>query len=110
MLDIALPTQQRRGPQCAVLGAVIEVEPGPQTLVQLFQRERLFAIQVVQELFPARAEKTFDFPAALGLVRRSVHDEHADGCRNPRQLRAAIDLGVIHIEPHGHAAGGNGLA
>ena len=44
VLDIALPAQQRGGPQGAVLGAVIGVfDPGPQTVVQLFQRERLFA-------------------------------------------------------------------
>ena len=47
VLDVALPAQQRRGPQGAVLGAVIDVEPRPQTLVQLFQGERLFAIQIV---------------------------------------------------------------
>jgi hypothetical protein len=55
VLDVALPTQQRCGPQGAVLGAVINVEPRPQTLVQLFQSERLFAIQIVQELVPTRA-------------------------------------------------------
>ena len=99
VLDIALPTQQGVVPREAVLGAVIDVEPGPQALVQLFERERLLAIQVVQKLFPARAEEAFDFSAALGLIGRSVHDQHADGCGDPRQLRAAIDLGVIHVEP-----------
>jgi hypothetical protein len=34
VLDIALPTEQRRGPQAGVVGAVVEVEPGPQALVR----------------------------------------------------------------------------
>ena len=61
VLDIALPAQQRRGSQRAVLGAVIDVEPGPQALVQLFQRERLFAIQVVQKLFPTASGRSVRF-------------------------------------------------
>jgi hypothetical protein len=36
VLDIALPAQQRRGPQGAVLGAVIAVvDPGPQALIEI---------------------------------------------------------------------------
>jgi hypothetical protein len=46
VLDIALPTGQRGGAQSTVLGAVIDVDPNPQALVQLFQGERWFAIQV----------------------------------------------------------------
>jgi len=110
VLDVALPTQQRRGPQGAVLGAVINVEPRPQTLVQLFQSERLFAIQIVQELVPTRAEEPLDLAAAFGLIGRSVHDQHADGGRNPRQLCTAIDLGVVHIEPDSGAPTGDRLA
>src|SRR5262245_54304359 len=101
VLDIALPTQQRRGPQGTVLGAVIDIGPGPQSLVQLIERERWLAIRVVQELFSTRAEKAFDFPAAIGLIRRSVYDEQTDGCPNPRQLWTAIDLGIVHVEPDG---------
>jgi len=100
VLDIALPAQQRRGSERTMLGAVVDVEPGPQSLVQFLQRERLFAVQVVKKLFPRRTEEPLDFPATLGLVRRRVDDEHADGCRNVRQLRAAIDLGVVHVKPH----------
>ena len=93
-----------------MLGAVIDIEPGPQALVQLFQRQRLFAVQVVQELFARRAEEPFDLPASFGLIRRGMDDEHADGGRDPRQLRAAVDLGVIHIQPHRDTAGRDGLA
>ena len=39
-----------------------------------------------------------------------MHDEHAEGCGDPRQLRAAIDLGIVHIQPDGGAASGDGLA
>src|SRR5690242_9723139 len=90
VLDVALPTEQGRGPQAAVLGAVVEVEPGPQALVQLFQRQRLFAVQVVQELFAYRPEEAFDLSSALGLIRRGMDDEHTDGGRDARQLRAAV--------------------
>lgn len=41
---------------------------------------------------------------------RGVRDEDADGCRNARQLRAAIGLGVVDVETSGHAAGGHGLS
>jgi hypothetical protein len=84
VFDIALPAQQRRGSQRAVFGAVVDVEPRPQALVQLLQRERLLAVQVVQELFPARAEEALDFSASLRLIRRGVHDEHAHRCRDSR--------------------------
>ena len=111
VLDIALPAHQRSGSQSAVLGAVIGVvDPGPQALVQLFQRERLLAVQVVQELLAHGTEVALDFSAAFGLIGRRVHDENADGGGDARQLRAAIDLGVIHVETHGQAAGGDGLA
>ena len=110
VLDVALPTEQGRGPQAAVLAAVVEVEPGPQALVQLFQRQRLFAIQVVQELFPTRPAKAFDLAPAFRLIRRGMDDERADRCRDPGQLRAAVDLGVIHIQPDRDTAGRDGLA
>src|SRR5215510_9310829 len=38
-----------------------------------------------------------------GLVRKRVHDQHADRCRDSRQLWAAIDLGIVHVEPDGGA-------
>src|SRR5262249_8604425 len=70
-LDVSLPTQQWCCPQGAVLGTVIEVEPRPQPLVELFEGESLFAVQVVQELFPARPEEPFHLSASLRLIRRS---------------------------------------
>jgi len=39
-----------------------------------------------------------------------VHDEDADGGGDAGQLRGAVDLGVVHVETCGNAAGGNGLA
>ena len=39
-----------------------------------------------------------------------MHDEDADGCGDASELRRAIDLGVVHIQAGGHAAGGDGLA
>ena len=72
--------------------------------------ERLFGIQIGQELFAHGAEEALDFAAPLGLIRRRVNDQHADGGGDARQLRAAIDLGVVHVETDGHAAGGDGLA
>jgi len=38
-----------------------------------------------------------------------VDDEDADGGGDPRQLRRAVDLGVIHIEASGQTTGGDGL-
>src|SRR5215470_1549693 len=93
-----------------MLSPVIHVEPGPQALIQLIERKGLLAVQVVQKLFPARAEETLDFSAALRLIRRRVDDEHAHRCRDPRQLRATIDLGVIHVKPDGDATSSGGLA
>jgi hypothetical protein len=89
---------------------LVEVKPGPQALVQLFQRQRLFAVQVVQELFAHRPKEPFDLPASFGLIGRSMNDEHADGGGDARQLRAAVDLSVIHIQPHRDTARGDGLA
>ena len=66
VLDIALPAQQGRGAQAAVLGAVVDVEPGPQAFVQLLQRQRLFAIQVVQELFASERKNRSIFPRPSG--------------------------------------------
>jgi hypothetical protein len=39
-----------------------------------------------------------------------VHDEDADGGGDAGQLRRAVDLGVVHVETSGDAAGGDGLA
>ena len=61
VFDIALPTQQRRGSQGAVLGAVINVEPGPQAVVQLIERERLLAGPGCSEIVPGRNGKTVRF-------------------------------------------------
>ncbi len=39
-----------------------------------------------------------------------MHNERAHRCCDSGQLRAAIDLGVIHIQPHRDTAGRDGLA
>src|SRR5208283_4282231 len=67
VFNVALPAQQRGGLQSAVLGAVIDVvDPGPQKLVQRFQRQGEFGIEVGQELFAQRAEVALDFAAPFG--------------------------------------------
>src|SRR6202142_2432012 len=111
LFDIALPTQQRRGLQRAVLMAVIDsVEPVPQALVELLEREQNFGIERGQKLFAHGTEEAFDLAAAFGLIGRGVHDENADGGGDAGQLRRAVDLGVIHVETGGDAAGSDGLA
>jgi len=50
-LDIPLPACQGSGGQAGMLGAVIHLlDPGPQPLVQLLQREPGLGIQIGQEL------------------------------------------------------------
>ena len=71
---------------------------------------RTFGIEVGQKLLAHGAEEALDLAAAFGLIGRRVHDEDADGSGDARQLRRAIDLGVVHVEPGGHAASGDGLA
>lgn len=39
-----------------------------------------------------------------------MDNERADGCGDPRQLRAAVDLAVIHIEPPRYATSCDRLA
>ena len=39
-----------------------------------------------------------------------MHDQSAERGGDARQLRRAIDLGVVDVEPDGDAAGGDGLA
>jgi hypothetical protein len=39
-----------------------------------------------------------------------MHDEDADRGGDAGQLRGAVDLGVVHVETRGNAAGGNSLA
>ena len=39
-----------------------------------------------------------------------MYDEDADGSGDAGQLRGAVDLGVVHVEARGDAAGGDGLA
>ena len=39
-----------------------------------------------------------------------MHDEDADGSGDAGQLRRTVDLGVVHVEASGDAAGGDGLA
>src|SRR5580700_40835 len=99
LFDIALPTQQRRGLQRAVLMAVIDsFEPMPQALVELLDREQNFGIERGQKLFARRTEEAFDLAAAFGLIRRRMHDEDADGGGDAGQLRGAVNLGIVHVE------------
>jgi hypothetical protein len=62
------------------------------------------------EMLAHGTEEAFDLAAAFGLIGRRVHDENADGSGNAGQLRGAVDLGVVHVEAGGDAAGGDGLA
>ena len=105
--------QRSSGVVCkrAVFAAVIDgVEPVPQALVELLERQQDFGIEVGQKLLAHGTEEAFDLAAAFGLIGRRVHDEDADGSGDARQLRRAIDLGVVHVEAGGDAAGGDGLA
>src|ERR1039457_2491514 len=52
-------------------------------------------------------KETFDLATALGLIRRRVNDEDAEGGGNARQLRRAVDLGIVHVEARGKAARGD---
>ena len=82
----------------------------PQALVELLEGEQNFGIEDGQKLFAHGTEEAFDLAAAFGLIGRGVHDEDADGGGDARQLRGAVDLGVVHVEAGGNAAGGDGLA
>ena len=105
LLDIALPAQQRSGAQGAVFGAVIDVfDPDPETVVQLFERERVFGIEVGEELIAYGAKAALDLAAALGLIGTRVNDQSAERGGDARQLRRAIDLGVVDVQANGHAA------
>ena len=94
-----------------MLAQVIDgFQPMPEPLVQLFQRQQRLGIERGQELLAHRAEETLDLAAAFGLIGRRMHEEDADGGGDARQLRRAVDFGVVHIETHGQAARGDGLA
>jgi hypothetical protein len=62
-----------------------------------------------EKLFAHGTEEALDLAAAFGLIGRGVHDEDTDGGGDTRQLRRAIDLGVVHVEAQGQAARGDGL-
>src|SRR5580658_2850644 len=89
---------------------IIGVEPVPQALVELLEGEQNFGIEGGQKLFAYGTEETFDLAASFGLIGRGVHDEDADGSGDAGQLRGAVNLGVVHVEASGDAAGGDGLA
>jgi hypothetical protein len=62
-----------------MFGAVIGiVDPGPQALVEVFQRERLFRVQVSQKLFADGTEVALDFSAPFRLIGWRVHHQDAD--------------------------------
>jgi hypothetical protein len=44
------------------------VNPGPETLVEVIERERLLPVQVGQELFAGAAEEALDLAAAFRLI------------------------------------------
>ena len=71
---------------------------------------RSLRIEGGQELLAHGTEEAFDLAAAFGLIGRRVDDEDADGSGDAGQLRGAVDLGVVHVEADGDAAGGDGLA
>ena len=111
VVDVALPAQQGRGLERAVLAAMVDgIEPVPEALVQLLQGEQSGRIERGQELLADGTEEALDLAAAFGLVRRGMDDEDADGSGDARQLRGAVDLGVVHIEAGGDAARGDGMA
>ncbi len=97
--------------QGAVLGAMVgSLNPGPETVIQLFHGERLFRVEVSQELIAQSAEVALDFAAAFGLIGRGVHDQSAERGGNAGQLLGAINLGIVDVEPGGHTTGRDGLA
>src|ERR1700720_4009738 len=99
VFDVALPTQQRSGPERAVLGAMIDAfDPDPETIIQLVERERTFGIEVSEELVAHGPEATLDFPAAFGLVRTRMNNQRAERGHNTRQLWRAIDLRIVDVE------------
>ena len=89
---------------------IIGVEPVPQALVEWLDGKQNFRIERGQKPLTHGTEETFDLAASFGLIGRGVHDEDADGGGYACQLRGAIDLGVVHVEAGGNAAGSDGLA
>ena len=79
------------------------LDPAPKTLVQLRQRKRPLGIEVGQKLFSHRAKVALDFSTPFRLIRWGMRDQHADRCRNPRQLHATKNFGVIDVETNGYA-------
>jgi len=76
----ALPAQQRLS-GAAVLAAMIDgVEPVPEPLVQLLDRQQRLGIERVEKLARARNEKKRSIlPRPSGPIGRLVDDENADG-------------------------------
>src|SRR5712691_2755983 len=70
----------------------------------------MFGIEVGEELFAYGAKASLNLSAALGLIGTRVNDQSAERCRDPRQLRRAIDLRIVDIETNGDTAGGDGVA
>jgi len=76
MFNVSLPAQQGSGSQAAVFGTVIDLlNPNPQALVQLFERNGSLRIQIGKKLFPQRSKKKVNLDASLDLVRWGVNDE-----------------------------------
>jgi hypothetical protein len=102
LLDVALPTAERRGPQRAMDRAVVDgLNPGPQSLVEFLQAQQRLGVQAGQELFSPRAKEAFYFSPALGLIGRGVDQQDAQGGRNAGQLLGVIDAAVVDVETQG---------
>ena len=81
------------------------LNPGPETVIQLFHGERLFGIEIGQELIAQSAEVTLDFAAAFGLIGRCVNDQDAKRGGDAGQLGGVKHFAIIDIETDGDAAG-----
>ena len=72
-IDVALPAQQGRGLERAVLAAVVDG----------------FGVERSQEPLADGTEEALDLAASFGLVGWSMHDEDADGSGDARRARSA---------------------
>jgi len=101
---------ERCGLECGVFTAVIDgIEPVPPPLIQLVERQQRFGIEIGEKLFAHGTEEALDLAASFGLIRRCMNDEDADGGGDARQLRRAVDLGVVQVEARGNSARRDGL-
>src|ERR1700693_347539 len=69
----------------------------------------MFGIEVGEELFAYGAKASLNLSAALGLIGTRVNDQGTERCRDPRQLRRAIDLRIVNVQTNGHATAVHGV-